>query len=293
MRASPRDPAQRGGAASATPSSPENRRPSGVAGRTVKAPPPSLRPGSVRLARREFYEELPSTQDRAVALAREGAPDGCRVVARRQSRGRGRGDRSWSSPEGGLYLSIVLRPAGETPLLPLAIGAELATSVAERYRARPRVKWPNDLLVVDGGGRARKMAGILVDVVPDSAGGRSAVAGIGVNVAWGSEPLPADVAAHAAALSELTAEPTGLDTLEADVARAAVAARDLILSERGRATVVARCRGLLYGRGDRVTVDGVPAGVVADLMPDGALMLQGPDGARAVLAGDVRVGVGG
>ena len=58
---------------------------------------------------REYYDELPSTQQRAIVLARAGAPEGTHVVAGRQRRGRGRLDHTWSSPDGGLYLSTIVR----------------------------------------------------------------------------------------------------------------------------------------------------------------------------------------
>jgi len=244
------------------------------------------------MAPREFYEELPSTQDRALAWARQGAPDGSTVVARRQSQGRGRGDRTWASPPGGLYLSVVLRPAGALGLLPLAIGAEIAGSFAERYGVRLRLKWPNDLLAVDAGGRTRKLAGILVDVVMGPEEVPSAVAGIGVNALGPVDPPSPGVTLRAVTLSELTGTAVALDRLESEVAVSSLRARDALRGPAGQASVLARCRGLLYGRGEPATVDGVPSGVVRGLGADGSLLLHTDGGLRSVLAGDVRVGVG-
>ena len=244
------------------------------------------------MARHEFYEELPSTQDRAIVLARDGAPEGSRVVARRQTAGRGRGDRLWASPPGGLYVSVVLRPWQESRLLPLAIGAELAGTFTERYGVRLRLKWPNDLVAVDAGGDARKLAGILIDVVPGGPEVAAAVAGIGVNGSWPPDGVPREVRSSAVALTELSKAPVSLDRLEEEVVASAVVARRALAEPNGASAVLARCEGLLYGRGESITVDQVPAGVVHGLGPDGALALRGPDGTTAVLAGDVRVGVG-
>ena len=66
----------------------------------------------------EFHDTLPSTNDRAKALAREGAAEGSLVVAAQQADGRGRLGRKWSSPVGGLYLSLL------TPLLCEVLGRE-------------------------------------------------------------------------------------------------------------------------------------------------------------------------
>jgi len=242
------------------------------------------------MALREFYEELPSTQERALVLARGGAADGTRVVARRQGDGRGRDGRRWASPPGGLYLSIVLRPAPLTPLLPLAVGAELAGALLERCGARLRLKWPNDLLAVGAGGELRKLGGILVDAVADAS--PSAVAGIGVNVGPDRDRLPPGVRGEAAALAEIVAATPSLESLEAWVADAALRARTSVLDRAADRALVARCRGLLCGVGEPLTVDGRPGGTLAGLADDGALVVLADGARRTVHAGHVRLGVG-
>jgi BirA family biotin operon repressor/biotin-[acetyl-CoA-carboxylase] ligase len=244
------------------------------------------------LVLRELYEEIPSTQDRALALARQGTEEGSTVVARRQSEGRGRGDRRWESPAGGLYLSIVLRPEAATGLLPLAIGAELAGALSEEYGVRLRLKWPNDLLSVDGGGAYRKLAGVLVDLVPAADGRAAAVAGIGVNAARPGSGLPPSVRASSVALEELSGSPVDLDRLETVVARSVLGACRALSGADGGRPVLARVRGLLYGVGEAVTVDGVPMGALRGLRDDGALEVAGPRGLTVLRAGEVRVGVG-
>ncbi len=121
-----------------------------------------------------------STNDDARALALEGAPEGTVVLASAQTSGRGRMGRAWESPEGGVYLSALLRPPAGPPALaplPLVVGLGVAYGL-ERLGVVPRLKWPNDVLV-DGG----KVAGVLVESGADSRGTRWAVAGIGLNVA--------------------------------------------------------------------------------------------------------------
>jgi BirA family transcriptional regulator, biotin operon repressor / biotin---[acetyl-CoA-carboxylase] ligase len=249
-------------------------------------------PGSVALARRELFDELPSTQDRAIELARDGAEDGSVVVARRQSRGRGRGERRWESPRGGLYLSLVLRPAPAGTVLPLAIGAEVAGALSMEFPVRLRLKWPNDVLAVDGAGDARKLAGVLVDLVRAAGGGAAAVVGIGVNARHGVAEMPAEVATGAVSLEELCGRAVDLDRLESIVAGAAVATRRALAEPNGDRSELERVRGLLYGVGERVTVDGKPVGSLVGVRDDGALEVAAPDGLRALLAGEVRVGVG-
>jgi BirA family transcriptional regulator, biotin operon repressor / biotin---[acetyl-CoA-carboxylase] ligase len=234
---------------------------------------------------REFYEEIPSTQDRALALARAGAVEGTRVVARRQSRGRGRADHAWASPAGGLYLSVVLDAPTELPtLLPLGLGAALAERLRDATGATVRTKWPNDLLVVDGRGPARKLAGVLVDRVGDRA-----VAGIGMNVSAPAADLPPEVGARAISLSEIVSPTPSLEAVEALGVDAALETARALREPAGRDVVLARCRRLLYGVGRPARLDGRAVGRIAGLDPDGALRLEGPGGHRSVRAGDLTV----
>jgi BirA family transcriptional regulator, biotin operon repressor / biotin---[acetyl-CoA-carboxylase] ligase len=234
---------------------------------------------------REWYDELPSTQDRALALARSGAPAGTRVVARTQTRGRGRLDHRWSSPPGSLYLSIVLpRPRASPTLLPLALGAHLADALDRRWGVRPRLKWPNDLLITDGTAPARKLAGILVDTTPSAA-----VAGIGVNVRLPPEGSDPELAGRRTSLEEWARPCPELEEVESLVTEAALDAARALDSPAGTVATRELCRNLLYGVGRPATVDGRPAGTIATVGPDGELWLD-VDGERMTIsAGDLRV----
>lgn len=239
---------------------------------------------------REFYDSLPSTQDRALTLAREGAPAGTRVVARRQDRGRGRLRRSWESPYGGLYCSVVLaRPTEHAGLLPLTVGARLASAIAGEYGVPIALKWPNDLLVCEPGRPARKLSGILTDEVGSPTLGRAVVAGIGVNVRLDRTSLPPSVRARAAALDEFVSPAPGLDRVESLVVDSAMGASDWLATPDGARKARDLCRQLLYGVGRPVTVDGAPAGTIEALGDEGELWLTTSVGRTAIWAGDVGV----
>ena len=239
---------------------------------------------------REFYETLTSTQERAVALARAGAREGTRVVARHQTHGRGRLERSWSSPAGGLYCSIVLpRPREHPGLLSLTVGARLASALHETYSVPLALKWPNDLLVREDGRPARKLAGILLDEVASPTLGRAVVAGIGVNVRLPRESLPSTIADRAAALDEFVTPPPALNEVEKIAVRAALGSAEWLSSTGGVRSARALCRKLLYGVGRPVLVDGQPAGTLAALGDDGELWLATDHERVAIWAGDVQV----
>lgn len=236
---------------------------------------------------REWYDSLPSTQDRALELARAGAPPGTRVVARQQSRGRGRLDHGWASPPGSLYLSVVLPVSEEHPTwLPLALGAGLAGAFERRWHVSPRLKWPNDLLLEDASGRGRKLSGILVDDLPDA---DVAVAGIGVNVRVPDGGHAAELAGRTTSLAEWVEPCPSIDEVEELVAETALASARALFAPDGVDTARRVCLERLYGAGRRATVDGRIEGRIAALGPDGELVLD-IDGERMTIrAGDLRV----
>jgi BirA family biotin operon repressor/biotin-[acetyl-CoA-carboxylase] ligase len=129
------------------------------------------------------YESVSSTMEVAHEFADEGAPELTLVAARRQEHGRGRLGRAWTSPEGGVYFSALLRPKqplSEVPQLSLVAGLSATEAVRELTGLHPSVRWPNDLLL-----EGRKLAGILTE----SRNG-AVVLGIGINITTAQCDLP-------------------------------------------------------------------------------------------------------
>lgn len=137
----------------------------------------------------EQRDEVASTNDVAIDAAYEGAPHGWAVSAGRQTAGRGRRGHVWASPDGSLYLSVVLRP--NVPMQNIiALPAVCAMGAMDALHelglvGRVGIKWPNDIVArVDGTGAAafdHKLAGILAEARAGS-DGPFAVVGMGVNV---------------------------------------------------------------------------------------------------------------
>ncbi|MFD9221115.1 biotin--[acetyl-CoA-carboxylase] ligase [Streptomyces sp. NPDC060064] len=121
--------------------------------------------------------------------------EGAVLVAEEQTAGRGRLDRSWTSPaRSGLFFSVLLRPGPEVPVerwgwLPLLAGVASATGLARAAGVDMSLKWPNDLLVKVGG-EERKTGGILAERAGDDA----VVVGIGLNVTLRADELPVPTA---------------------------------------------------------------------------------------------------
>jgi BirA family transcriptional regulator, biotin operon repressor / biotin---[acetyl-CoA-carboxylase] ligase len=145
----------------------------------------SLTRGSGLWRSLEVVPEIGSTNAALVAAAAADEAEGAVLVAEHQVAGRGRLDRVWTSPpRAGLTVSFLLRPdvpAARRGWLPLLTGVALAEAVGEVTGVRASLKWPNDLLALDG----RKLAGILAE-----GSGTAVVVGVGLNVSTTADELP-------------------------------------------------------------------------------------------------------
>ncbi len=234
-----------------------------------------------------LYGEADSTNAIARRLADEGADDGSIVLAREQSAGRGRSGRSWFSPEGGLYLSMIFRPevTAVPPLVTILAGLGVATELQRRFAFAPAwIKWPNDL-VVEG----RKLGGILAETSASEDGAPRLVVGVGINVADSRWPKALD--GTAVALESLgpatlpgTADAVvaGLERWLPDVPETLDPTR---LDELDRRDWLKNRRLALDQGGDEPVV-----GYAAGIAPDGALLFRPDRGAlRRVTSGSIEV----
>ncbi len=157
----------------------------------------AARPKLPPLYRLVALDVVTSTNDEALRLAEEGAEDGTLVWAREQTKARGRQGRSWASPRGNLYLSLVLRPeCGPGEAAQLGFVAGLATGEAFGSVAPPMIevtyKWPNDVLL-----NGCKGAGILLESRSRADGTLDfLILGVGANV----QHFPDDTAFPATSL---------------------------------------------------------------------------------------------
>lgn len=125
-----------------------------------------------------MFDELDSTQDFANALPIIESVHGTIVIAKRQKMGKGRIGRSWISPEGGLWMSIIFRPEFNVNSIVFTqfIGAlAISKAIMEITKIRCSLKWPNDVLINE-----KKVCGILVDVNIQNKN-KVIVMGIGLN----------------------------------------------------------------------------------------------------------------
>ena len=217
----------------------------------------------------------------------------CLLVAEHQTRGRGRLGRDWVASAGAsltFSLALPLAPMDWSGLS-LAVGMALADAfdpppTAAQAAAPPRIvlKWPNDLWLLDGPGRGRKLGGILIETV--SVGERRmCVVGVGINVL----PQAIEGLAHGyACLQEIAPAITAPAAL---ALAAEPLVRALLRFEReGFAPLVpafAR-RDLLLGQAVTTTSPALPEGVAEGVDERGALRLR-RGGLHELVSGEVSV----
>jgi BirA family biotin operon repressor/biotin-[acetyl-CoA-carboxylase] ligase len=230
----------------------------------------------------------PSTSDLLAERARAGAQAGLVIAADAQTDGRGRLGRTWHSPPGeNLYVSLLLRPrrpAVEIPPLTLLAGAAVARAVAPLGVA-PRLKWPNDVQLVDASGARRKLAGVLTEMVSAGTRVEHVVVGIGLNV--NATAFPPELADRATSLRLALGRPM-------DRARVLAAVLDAFeplydeFEQRGPAGAVAAFTEFA-ALPQRCRVDDRLQGVALGVDPDGALRLRDDAGQiHRVISGEVQ-----
>ncbi|TKB73487.1 MAG: biotin--[acetyl-CoA-carboxylase] ligase [Nitrospira sp.] len=164
----------------------------------------------------QVLSDTSSTNAVALDAAEAGAPDGAVIVADRQSAGRGRLGRTWRSPGGlNLYCSIIIRhlPTDERlGWLPLISATATAQAITQMTTVSPALKWPNDVMV-----GTRKVGGILCETHGLGRGSAYAVVGIGLNVNWRHDEMPAELRTIATSLADEGQAPVDRATLLASL----------------------------------------------------------------------------
>ena len=227
-----------------------------------------------------------STNADVAAAARSGAAEGLVIVAEAQQAGRGRLDRSWSSPaRAGLTFSLLFRPPVEPtrwPLLSLLVATAAAYATIDRTEVAVRLKWPNDLVVAD-----RKLAGVLAEVA-----GGGVVVGVGLNVSTRHDELPREDATSLQLERGPGSEPVDRAPLLLAVLRAVGTAYQGWVEDGCPPELILvpyRALSATLGRAVRVELPAGAAleGVATDVAESGELVVEAADGRHVLAAGDV------
>jgi BirA family biotin operon repressor/biotin-[acetyl-CoA-carboxylase] ligase len=251
-------------------------------------------------------------------LASQAALAGARVgvwIADEQTAGRGRGAHTWHSAAGdGLYMTALIAPP--IPMqsalslslrVALAVQSAIASTFALRIPADIDIRWPNDLMLTQPAGPAKKVGGILIDTASNPATStqpaslRYAILGIGINVnhlAFPPELEPTATSIRRALADHASEDPPVAPLRREPLAAAILVALDAEVRALTTDTLQPATQNLsrysTWITGKRVRVeprDGVPGymGTTAGLNPAGFLLVTGDDGQlHTILSGGLR-----
>lgn len=224
----------------------------------------------------EIHAELPSTNDRALELAR------CAdvvlpqlVLAERQTAGRGRGANRWWSAHGSLTFSLIVDadafnlPVERRPQISLTAGLAVCEALDDLVEGEPvGLKWPNDVHLA-----GRKVCGILVETASPQAG--RLVVGVGLNVNNSFADAPPELQSIATSLRDSTGRTFDADdvlirllvAMETELSRLAHHADEMTARWRSRCVLTGRTLEIQV-------VDVSTVGVCEGVDEDGALVLR-------------------
>lgn len=232
-----------------------------------------------------YFEDLESTNITAKEKIKKKAIDGTVIVADVQRGGKGRKDRKWYSPNGGLWFSVIFYPKippQNGMLLTMAGSISVAKAIEELTGLKPLIKWPNDILL--GG---KKICGILTELDAEIDRINNAVVGIGINV---NNTIPDDLDDIA---SSLLLENNNKTVSRVDLLRSLIRYLDEYYQEllSGNYDVI-RDIWLSYsniiGRKVNVIDDlSVLTGIVKDVDTSGCLILDSKGKKIRVVCGDI------
>ncbi len=148
-----------------------------------------------------IYKEVSSTNTVAKFLSMNGAENGTVVISEKQTKAKGRSGKSWESPLGGVWLSIILNPNvdhSKIPLITLATGVAVAKTLENICVEDPEIKWPNDIMI-----NGKKVCGILTEAVAKFNTIESVIIGVGIDANLDVEQFPEDLQEGTTTLKEV------------------------------------------------------------------------------------------
>jgi len=233
-----------------------------------------------------YFEKIPSTNQFAKELTNKSVKDGTIVVSDVQTQGRGRKDRTWFSPKGGLWFSVVIYPniqPRKSMMLTMAASLAVVDGIKTITGIVPRIKWPNDVLI-----KGKKVCGILteIDAEPDRI--NFAIIGIGLNV---NNILKSDLEKHATTLKI----ESGSNVYRVKLLRSILKSFDKSYEniKEGRYDDIRKSwqsYSQLIGKSVRICEGEITLeGTINDVDEDGALILKNDERTYRILSGDLEV----
>jgi len=213
-----------------------------------------------------YFDTIESTNEYAKQLLDKEVPEGTVVLADTQTSGKGRLAKTWYSPEGGIWMSVILYP--KDPALLSIAGAVAVCEALHVNGILPGIKWPNDILL-----NGKKIAGILVEVMENAT-----IVGIGLNL--NIRKFPLDLADIASSVFLETKKHLEKKMIYDHLCKSLDDCYKLLQNNLGK-ELLTKWRHYTVILGQKVMIDmagKLVEGKVLDISNDGALVLMKLDG---------------
>ena len=238
-----------------------------------------------------YFEEIDSTQNFAQNIAADKKENGTIIIAEKQTAGRGRLDRKWTSPKGGIWFSLIIHPkfdVSSSTLIPILSAVALSKSIKSSLGIDTEVKWPNDITM-----KGKKVAGVLVDASFQTNSIDYLILGIGINFDIDTKKLE----------KRLTKTPNfyGIDSLRGkeDKTPPKTLLKEFLLQfeknlfqlDKGeKSKIIKEWTKRAAGIGEKITINtsnGKISGISQGIDNDGALKIKTRNETKKIYVGDV------
>ena len=238
-----------------------------------------------------YFEEIDSTQNFAQNIAADKKENGTIIIAEKQTSGRGRLDRKWTSPKGGIWFSLIIHPkfdVSSSTLIPILSAVALSKSIKSVLDIETEVKWPNDITM-----NGKKVAGVLVDASFQTNSIDYLILGIGINFDIDAKKLE----------KRLTKTPNfyGIDSLRGkeDKTPPKTLLKEFLLQfeknlfqlDKGeKSKIIKEWTKRAAGIGEKITINtsnGKISGISQGIDNDGALKIKTKNETKKIYVGDV------
>jgi BirA family biotin operon repressor/biotin-[acetyl-CoA-carboxylase] ligase len=237
-----------------------------------------------------FYQEVTSTNDLAKKFVDNNAPEGTVIIAEQQTAGRSRSNNDWASPEGGIWMTLILKPEVsllEASKLTIVTGVAIAKTLHDNFNLDAGIKWPNDIMIGN-----KKICGILTEAVTDYDKLKAVLIGIGIDVNINTDDLPEDLHDITTTVNEESSE----EIKRAEILNVFFRIFEEFYNEYKEGNfkhIIAEWRRLSSTTGNRVKVYKDGKAMIADAVgidTQGALIVELDDGSlEKIISGECKI----
>jgi len=231
-----------------------------------------------------YFKEINSTNFFAKQLIGKKPPEGTIIISEIQTKGRGRKQRTWASPKGGLWFSTILYPKippERGMLITMTCSVAIAEAIKELTNLEPVIKWPNDLLL-----NGKKICGILTEFDAEIDKINYVIVGIGINV---NNKISDDLKKVAISIKQAYGKQISLVNLIREIIQK-IDEKYIDLKSEDFESI--KKSWLNYSKiiNRKISVHGekdVLTGIVTDIDNSGCLILKTDEGFNKIISGDV------